>query len=247
MSTAMLRVIINADDLGISEAVNRAILEWAEAGIVTSVSAMGAAPNQDPGTAGRLDALGVSIGVHCNLSQFAPLTDPEPLRPLLRADGSFDTVVRTVDATATLRAAVRRELEAQIAAVAALGIEPTHLDSHHHDHFTWWMMRVYRDLRRSTGIGRVRGPLSNDEVGGIAPKFVRARARDVQRHVFGFRTPDRFADLAYLAWHGIDELRSMAGTVEVMTHPGAEAPGEREAGEQLRDAPWVQLVDYRAI
>ncbi len=240
-----VRVIINADDLGISRPVNDAIVEWAEAGIVTSVSAMGAAPCQDPDAARRLDALGVSIGVHCNLSQFTPLTDPAPLQTLLKADGTFDTVVRTVKATSELRAAVERELAAQIAAVAALGIDPSHLDSHHHDHFTVWMMRVYRNLRRSAGISRVRGPLSSSEIGGARQQFVRLRARDVQRHVFGFATPDRFIDLAYLAKVGsIDEVRSMGGTVEVMTHPGADKAGERAAGEALRDAPWTELVNY---
>ncbi len=243
-----VRVIINADDLGISEAVNAAIVEWAEAGVVTSVSAMGAAPAQDPGAAQRLDQLGVSIGVHCNLSQFTPLTDPEPLRPLLKADGTFDTVVRSVKPTAPLRAAVERELAAQIAAVADLGVEPSHLDSHHHDHFTMWMMRVYRELRRTCGVSRVRGPLSSSEIGGAVHQFVRLRARDAQRALFGFATPDRFIDLAYLAKVGsIDEVRSMGGIVEVMTHPGAEQAGERAAGEALRDAPWAELVNYRVV
>jgi predicted glycoside hydrolase/deacetylase ChbG (UPF0249 family) len=242
-----VRVIINADDLGLNPVVNDAIIEWAEAGIVTSTSAMGAAPSTDADAARRLSELGVSIGVHCNLSQFSPLTDPEPLRPLLTPDGAFAGCVRSVQADGALREAVVQELTAQIAAVAALGVDPDHLDSHHHDHFTLWMMRVYRRLRLITGIERVRSPLSNREIGGRRHQLVRARARDVQRYVFGFRTPDQLCDLAYLGRHGIEELRSMSGTVEVMCHPGAGLHGERAAGEALRDAPWVELVDYRHV
>jgi predicted glycoside hydrolase/deacetylase ChbG (UPF0249 family) len=244
-----VQVIVNADDLGISAEVNEAMIEWARAGIVTSVSAMGAAPCQDPAAAQELHALGVSIGVHCNLSQFEPLTDAVGLQPLLKPDGSFDSVVRSVKPTASLRRAVEIELLAQIEAVRRLGVPISHLDSHHHDHHIPWMMRVYRNLRKTTGIRRVRGPLSNSEIGGARQQFVRARARDAQRYLFGFSTPDQFVDLAYLGRTGIDEVRSMSGVVEVMTHPGAASTGEaeREAGEALRDAPWARLVDYTVV
>ena len=243
-----LRINVNADDLSMSAEVNPAIADWVEQGIVTSVTAMGNGPAQDKTVAGSLSALGVSIGVHCNLSEFSPLTVSDDLAPLLKPDGSFDAVARRVDATPALRQAVTTELRAQIDAVAALGVTPSHLDSHHHDHFVGWLMRVYRQLRISTGIHRVRSPLSNNEIGGAKAKFVRSRARDAQRYVFGFTTPDQFVDLAYLGKQGtIDELRSMRGIIEVMTHPGHPSDGELEAGQLLRDADWVDLVDYRAL
>ena len=69
----MKRLIVNADDFGWTEGVNRGILEAHRNGIVTSttVLANGAAFDAAMGLARRELRLGV--GVHLNLSDGAPI------------------------------------------------------------------------------------------------------------------------------------------------------------------------------
>lgn len=102
---AVPRLIVNADDLGYGEGVNRGIVEAHERGILTSTSLMVDGGAAAPGvelTAARAPRLG--IGLH------GVVDDVDP------------------DWCAA-------ELERQLARFGALvGRAPTHLDSHHHLH-----------------------------------------------------------------------------------------------------------------
>jgi predicted glycoside hydrolase/deacetylase ChbG (UPF0249 family) len=101
------RVIVNADDLGGSEAANQAVAECHEKGIVTSASLLvgGAAARAVPALAKEHPNLG--IGLHLDLS-----------------DGAPGAVL------AAARSQLRRFRE-------LLGRDPTHLDSHAHAHGRW--------------------------------------------------------------------------------------------------------------
>lgn len=106
-------LIVNADDFGASDGINRGIVEAHAHGIVTSTSLMvtGAAAKAAATLAREHPTLG--IGLHWDLdSEGAP---PE---------------VDYADA-----ASVRSELARQLSAFEELiGREPTHVDSHHHVH-----------------------------------------------------------------------------------------------------------------
>jgi predicted glycoside hydrolase/deacetylase ChbG (UPF0249 family) len=100
-------LIVNADDFGASDGVNRGIVEAHSDGIVTSTSLMvdGRAAAGAVALARSHPAL--AIGLHWDLDRVDP------------ADG----------------AAVEAELARQLDAFQALlGRPPTHLDSHHHVH-----------------------------------------------------------------------------------------------------------------
>lgn len=105
MIPAGMRVILNADDLGMSEGVNAAIFEGIDEGWVTSISLLARGPafaSAVTGLAGRR----VSVGVHLDASEFAPPG-----------------------------ADVAREWAAQIGIVRDAGLDVTHLDSHQHLHY----------------------------------------------------------------------------------------------------------------
>jgi predicted glycoside hydrolase/deacetylase ChbG (UPF0249 family) len=65
------RLILNADDFGYSEAVNRAILSAFESSLVTSTSIMANMPGFDDaiGMVGRGNVVGQKVGVHLNLTE----------------------------------------------------------------------------------------------------------------------------------------------------------------------------------
>lgn len=105
-------LIVNADDLGASEGINRGICEAHARGIVTSTSLMVHEAAAREGVAVGRGHPTLSIGLHWDLD--AHDTERVPL-----ADGN----------------AVRAELERQVEMFREMvGRDPSHLDSHHHVH-----------------------------------------------------------------------------------------------------------------
>ncbi len=80
----MKRLIVNADDLGYTEAVNRGILEAHERGIVTSTSLMVDGPAAEDGVA-RARGTALSVGLHAVLDDVPAERAPgELVRQLAR-------------------------------------------------------------------------------------------------------------------------------------------------------------------
>src|SRR5262249_34836467 len=132
----MKSLIVNADDLGWSEGVNRGIAEAHRRGIVTSASllANGAAFVLAVELARTAPALGV--GVHLNLSDGAPMAERETVTSLLNDEGEFaggpESLLLRMARRGLDLGEVEREWEAQIGKIREAGIEPTHLDGHKH-------------------------------------------------------------------------------------------------------------------
>lgn len=122
MSRGQRRVlVVNADDLGQSDGINRAVAEAHERGVVTSASLM------VRGAAARAAARyarsrpGLSLGLHLDLGEWT-------LRP-----GGWEALYEVVPLDDA--AAVRGELDRQLETFRELaGRPPTHLDSHQHAH-----------------------------------------------------------------------------------------------------------------
>lgn len=131
---ARLRVVFVADDLGISQGVNDGIAAAARAGNVreASLCVTGAAVEAGVQTA---RALGVGIGLHLSLTLGRALSGP--IRGVTDADGRFRplrSVLFACAVGAVDRDAIGREIAAQLARLAALGVRPTHANGHHHVH-----------------------------------------------------------------------------------------------------------------
>jgi predicted glycoside hydrolase/deacetylase ChbG (UPF0249 family) len=117
------RMVVNADDLGLSDGVNAGILHAARHGIVTSASLMVRMPAAVAAARAARALPGLSIGLHLDLAEW--VHDGQQWRPLYQ-------VVDTDDADA-----VAAELVSQLQRFTRLvGLPPTHLDSHQHVHRT---------------------------------------------------------------------------------------------------------------
>jgi predicted glycoside hydrolase/deacetylase ChbG (UPF0249 family) len=154
-------LIVVADDFGFSDDVNAAILEAFDRGLIThaSIMANGAAFGEacrlfsERGLAGR-------IGVHLNLTEGDPLTEPiracsrfcderGHLRNWRRADRGFHL-------SRAERRAVAAELREQVLACRRHGIDITHLDSHKHVHNKRAIAQIVVSLARELRVPRVR-------------------------------------------------------------------------------------------
>ncbi len=115
------RLIVNADDFGLSPGVNRGIAQAHEQGIVTSASLMVRWPAAAEAAAYAREHPRLSVGLHFDLGEWT------------FADEAWRLVYEV--APATEPAAVQAELATQLDAFRRLmGRNPTHLDSHQHVH-----------------------------------------------------------------------------------------------------------------
>ncbi len=133
----MRKLIINADDLGMSDYVNSQIECCIELGVVYSSSLMANAPAFEGGVRIAKKNPQISVGIHLNIVEFAPLTNNEVFRNHGMLDGSgnfIDGAAFVVIYDEELKKAVFEEWDAQITKMEQSGLTPTHCDSHQHTH-----------------------------------------------------------------------------------------------------------------
>ena len=131
----MRRLVVNADDFGLSPANNRGVLEAHHNGIVTSTTVMINYPDAPAAIEQALaSAPDLGLGLHLDLTSGRPASDPATVPSLVDANGAF----RPIDQWSTFGAQlvgdeIRREFEAQFERFVSLaGRKPDHLDSHYH-------------------------------------------------------------------------------------------------------------------
>lgn len=125
-----MKLIVNADDFGYSTGVNLGIIEAYQTGIVTSTTMMVNMHALDHAVSLAQRNPGLGVGIHLALTCGSPVRDDVP--SLVDGQGRFRMqcdIFQHADAQE-----IERELESQIERFYAIGLTPTHLDSHHHVH-----------------------------------------------------------------------------------------------------------------
>jgi chitin disaccharide deacetylase len=268
------RLIINADDFGLTAGVNRAVVELHRAGLLTSTTLMAkaGATNEAIEMARAAPALGV--GCHVVLVDGEPVLEPRT-GELYPAVGSF--LKRLL--TGRIRAAeIEAEAAAQIALLRDRGIQLTHIDTHKHTHIFPMVLRPVLRAARAAGIRAVRNPFEPQwslRATSGAPLLRRAGVRAMRslepafRRIIaeeGFTTTD--GTIGLLATGTLDAatvaslLGAMpAGTWELVTHPGyndaalakvrtrlrVSRETERAALRSLDEFPAVERVSFAAV
>ena len=210
------RLIVNADDFGMTRGVNRAIVEASGQGIITSTTLMATARAFDDAVAqaGQL-APRVSIGCHVILLDgtpaLAPTMVPTLLDPNLPAGAPEFRVKLNDFARASFSGRlnpveVEAEAMAQMQLLQDAGIQLSHFDCHKHAHMFPAVLRPLLRAANSRGIAAVRNPfgrlfplpvtriLRNPQLWrrvaelSVLRSFAANFKREVERH--GLRTPD---------------------------------------------------------
>lgn len=130
----MRKLIINADDFGLSSGVNRAVEQAWQEGILTQASLMAGGEAFDEAVEIAHRNPGLQVGLHLTLVQGRPVLPPEQIPDLVGRDGRFpdNPVVAGMKLffDPTLRMQLRNEIEAQINKVRQAGIPLSHVDGH---------------------------------------------------------------------------------------------------------------------
>ncbi len=242
-------VIINADDLGISLAVNREIFRLAAEGAITSATLLANGESVADAAAELRKFPRVSFGVHLNLTEFQPVAASAGLRPIIDEAGRFrGNHIREIRLDRELKTAIFREWCAQIEKLIGLGIKPSHIDSHHHTHTIPGLFPVLRTVGKKYGINKVR--ISRNVYLDTDPVMLRLKKsmyNAALRHVGGFRTTDLFSGFDMFV--GRNGGSRGAKSIELMVHPGA--PGsETETGQLLewvRSEREIRLISYNDL
>lgn len=149
------KVIINADDFGMSEGTNHAVRRAAELGTISSTSIMVNMPFVEEIRDVAAGAPQLGLGLHLNLTQGKPLQPPARVSSLVDADGTFHSPVllakRALIGQVSLDE-VKREVAAQVEAARGLvGERLDHWDSHQGSHrfepLASVILATCRDLR----------------------------------------------------------------------------------------------------
>lgn len=136
-----MRVIINADDFGLSIKVNQSIMNLIEAGKISSSTIFGNSEYLDAIAEFASQHKSCSYGVHLNLTQGKSLTNNKKLinAGIIDSNGIFikeNVLKNNVFYEGSIKEAVEEEWTAQVQRVLDAGINVSHLDGHHHCH-TW--------------------------------------------------------------------------------------------------------------
>jgi hopanoid biosynthesis associated protein HpnK len=253
----MRNLIVNADDLGWTQGVNRGIAQAHRNGIVTSASLLANGRAFEAAVQMACESPRLGVGVHLNLSDGKPVAPAEQVKSLLDENGDFsggpEALLFRLTAKNLETKEVETEWNAQIEKLRAAGIRPTHLDGHKHVQMLPGLFAVALRLAKKHGIETVRvaheasslraALTSGGEPTGLMLKQgVQARglkllARDAREMAerAGIATADYFCGIAQtgvLTKKGVQQLLANLpeGTTELMCHPGyADADLEKSA------------------
>ncbi|MFA6002404.1 MAG: ChbG/HpnK family deacetylase [Thermoleophilia bacterium] len=220
----MKNLIVNADDFGLTEGVNRGIIECHKRGAVTSTTLL---VNGDAAQSAAAAAAGyplLGVGLHLNLTSGRPVLAAGKVSSLVDDEGLFPgmpTMVRRLISGRARRDELAAEIRAQIDKCIELGINPTHIDSHHHLHALPRLRSVVCEVCRKAGINRMRGyHMSARSLKAFAVALVARMPAGKS-----LRTPDRFSGIEIMGRRDMaeklkHELAATGDTLEFMCHPG---------------------------
>jgi predicted glycoside hydrolase/deacetylase ChbG (UPF0249 family) len=239
-----IRLVVNADDFGISPSVSRGILRAHRDGVVTSTSLLG---NCDdfPGVRALLaGAPELGVGVHLSLLGGRPVADPGAVQTLVGPEGAFFS--RVQDLLGPLvrgrvaDAEIEREFDAQVGRARDAGLPVDHLDTHRHLGFHPAVGHAMETVARRHGIPGVRSAVERptlawvtDPRRGLETAVLTGLSWLTRRRMGTLRHGPQ--SWGYVESGHLDEVRILEilgrlgpGPHELICHPGEE----NDAGDE---------------
>jgi chitin disaccharide deacetylase len=236
------RLIVNADDFGLTRGVNRAILELHRSGALTSATLMAkAAATEDAIEIARATP-SLGVGCHIVLADGEPVLPPHDVPTLAGSPGGQfqPTLGKFLSRILTGRirpSEIEAEAAAQIAFLQSRGLRLTHVDTHKHVHVFPSVLRPVLRAARAAGIRAVRNPFEPAWAVRASSRASWVRSAEVfalrrfgpyfqsliREH--GFTTTDGTVAIAATGTLEAGALASLLGkmpegTWELVTHPG---------------------------
>lgn len=231
------RLIVHADDFGLSEKINAGIIDAYYNGILRSTSIVANGQAFDHAVALARSHPLLDIGIHLTLVEEQPLSAPQQVPTLVNSRGKFlqssTTFAKNYLLGKISKQDIRRELALQIEKVLATGLTVSHLDSHQHIHMLPGIWGIVCDLSEKYQVAAIRYPLESFR--GYMFKNHNS-IRLLQQLVLNFfctftnrhkaQTTDHFVGFFFGGNLNRENLTTIienlpeSGTCELMCHPG---------------------------
>jgi hopanoid biosynthesis associated protein HpnK len=261
------RLIVNADDFGLTQGVNRAIVEAHSQGIVTSSTLMANGRAFDDAVHRATSAVQLSIGCHVVLVDGSPVLGKKQTITTL-SNGKFDDgrfydslngfALRVVSGRIN-DDDIEAEATAQIRKLQTAGIVVSHLDTHKHTHILPRVLRPLLRAARTCGVPAMRNPFGPVHITGVSNRphlwkqfgkvtVLNRLGKSFRKSVAaaGILTPDGTVGIVATGAMDLRLFENIVnslpeGTWELVCHPGyndAELAGIRT---RLRDSRVKEL------
>jgi hopanoid biosynthesis associated protein HpnK len=233
------QLIINADDFGLHESINRGIIASHRDGCVTSTTIMAGGPAFQHAVSLVRTCPDLSVGVHLTLVGMRPAAQGD-VHTLVDREGNllpdYTAFARAYLRGAISRQHIERELSCQMQKVAGSGIPISHIDSHQHLHVMPGLSEIVIRVAREFRVTKVRipaerllfFPAARAQAGRVAARtmvavcslWARRRYSAAEmiytRNFYGMLSGGRMKEKELI--HVIQQLPP--GTSELMVHPG---------------------------
>ena len=266
----MRRLIINADDFGMTSGVNRAIAEAHRAGVVTSATVMANERAVDEAVVIASQHPSLNTGCHVVLVDGMPLSADSRVPSLIASRNGTSARFRPGIAQLAMAAAASKvredevlcETSAQIDNLQARGLKLSHIDCHMHSHIVPVVARAALRAAREHGIMAVRNPFEpawavaathkssslrswNRSAQVTALRALRSKFLQLVQNN-GMKTPDGAIGIAVTGLLDRDLLTRLIeampdGTWELVTHPGYNDHDLSEATTTLKQSRALEL------
>ena len=237
----MRRLIVNADDFGLTSGVNRGIIQAHEHGIVTSATLMACSAKFQEAVDSASRAPQLSVGCHVLLVDASPVLDLRQVSSLATANSGAPKFRDSLISFGGLAIAgrldedqIEAEITAQIRKLQTAGIHVSHLDSHKHTHMFPAVFGPMLRAAKTCGVPAVRNPFEPLFFAGtkhwkrrfqlgILRSFRTTFRKALEES--GVRTPDGCIGIVATGGLTLHRFRQLienlpAGTWEFVTHPG---------------------------
>jgi predicted glycoside hydrolase/deacetylase ChbG (UPF0249 family) len=233
------RLIINADDFGLTPGINRAIAELHTAGVLTSATLMATGPAFEDAVAIAQAIPTLGVGCHLVLTDGIPVSDPADL-PTLCPNGhtlrpSLLHFIRDLVLHRIAPEEIKREALAQFQKMERAGIRPTHFDTHKHTHLFPAVAAQLRSILCVSEFVALRNPFepnfARNATGAPLKRRLQIALLDRFRHAYNrathsVSTTDGTIGISATGSLNSDTLRDTlaalpeSGTFELLCHPG---------------------------
>jgi chitin disaccharide deacetylase len=247
--------IINADDFGLSDAVNQAIIQAHEQGILTSASLMVTGSEAPAAVAYAKAHPSLGVGLHLVVIKGRAALPPDQIPHLVDSQGEFGRSPFGVGLRYQFSAAARQELaqeiRAQLEAFRQTDLPLSHVDGHKHLHCHPVVLNILLDLAQEFSIPVIRLPWEelrlnlNIDRQNLLDKalhwwvFGQLRRAGLRRlRALGVRTPERVYGLLQTGKMSEAYLLRLipkitADQIEIYFHPACPNPGQTAYGSAI--------------
>lgn len=244
----MKKIIINADDFGLSNKVNRAIDSCFKNSIISSTTLLVNFPAYDEAVELAFQSSYVkSIGLHFNIVEGSPLSTKMKMSKTFCKNGYF-VYKRNQSLFFSYKdiMALRDECELQIRRMLSSGITPSHMDSHTHVHTEISIFLAIAPILKKYNIKNIRRPLNTDIRYNL--KWLYKCIYTLIVSLWGFKTTKVFTS------YFNDKVDDIAcESIELMVHPILEegvlcdSVTKKVIVKKSFTSAQVEIINYKSL